>query len=116
MASFIFIVVNDTTPSVCPVGSKKKGQRLTLPFQFQEILPEAPGLEGDSGRKLNNPTGNCSAVDPSYAWIGNTRIKRRRREAVVGWHETRMVENVGSIHSNLKFALFPPGDTETLGQ
>jgi len=84
MASFIFIVANDTTPSVYPVGSNKKGQRQTLPFQFQEILPDAPGLEGESGRKLNNSTGNRSARDRSHAWIGNTRCKRRRIEAVVG--------------------------------
>ena len=98
-----------------PTGNKK-GQRQTLPFQFQEILPDAPGLEGESGRKLNNSTGNRSARDPSHAWIGNTRCKRRRIEAVVGCVEARMVEKVGSIHSNLKFALFPPGDIETLGQ
>ena len=94
----------------------KKGQRQTLPFQFQEILPDAPRLERKSGRKLNNPTGNRSARDPSYAWIVNTICKLRRIEAVVGYIEARMVENVGSIHPNLKFALFPPGDTETLGQ
>jgi len=94
----------------------KKGQRQTLPFQFQEILPDAPRLERKSGRKLNNPTGNRSARDPSHAWIGNTRCKRLRVEVVVGFREARMVEKVGSIHSNLNFALFPPGDIETLGQ
>ncbi len=115
MASFIFIVANDSAPSVYPFRNKK-GQRQTLPFQFQEILPDAPYLEGESGRELNNATGNRSARDPSHARIGNTRCKSRRIELVVGWSEARMVKKVGSIHSNLKFALFPPGDTEALGQ
>jgi len=65
-------------------GSKKGQRRQTLPFQFQEILPDAPCLEGEPGRELNNPTGNRSARDPSHTWIGNTRGKRHRVEVVVG--------------------------------
>jgi len=66
------------------VGDKKGQRRQTLPFHFQETLPDAPCLEGEPGRELNDPTGDRSARDPSHAWIGNTRCKRHRVEVVVG--------------------------------
>ena len=66
------------------VGVEKGQRRKTLPFQVQEILPDTPCLEGEPGRELNDPTGNRSARDPSYTWIGNTVCKRHRVEVVVG--------------------------------
>jgi hypothetical protein len=65
MPSFIFIVANDTAASFWP-DWRKKGQRQTLPFQSRNP-PGVPCSEGESGRNLNNTTGNRGAGDLPHA-------------------------------------------------
>src|SRR5277367_6140551 len=84
-------------------------------MSFEKQQP-ARCSEGESGTELNATAGDGGGADPAYAWIGNTRRKRARIQAIAGILEAGMVGEIDRIHPKLQIASFPGRDLPVLGQ
>lgn len=85
-------------------------------LEFSETTAPARSSEGESASELNDATSDRCSGDRTHAWVGNPRCKRARIEVVAGISEAWMVQDVNSVHPQLKLALFPARDAKGFAQ